>query len=128
MTTVPLHALGKLRVDDAGDGTFVLHIMGDESDKFGIGTREHGVLKRVAVGAASARDTLPALGISREIYVMATTRCFFRTGDSAITAAAAEAHPLAADERFYLRVPAGHTHISFIQDQAGGNLTVCAVA
>lgn len=127
MTTVALKALGKLRVEDAGDGTFLLRVSTDASDAFGAGTREHGQLKRVEVGEASARDTLPALGASREIYVMASARCFFCTGNNTITVAADTGHPLAADERFYLRVPAGHTHIAFIQDQAGGNLTVCAV-
>jgi hypothetical protein len=94
------------------------------------GTRAHSTstISRQAVGAASARVAIPALGPSGEVYVMANQRCFFRTGDSAVTASAGNSHPLAADERFYFRVPAGHTHIAFIRDTADGNITICAVA
>lgn len=95
----------------------------------GSGTREHNAagITRQAVGSASVRVALPALGASREIYVMATTRCFFRTGDNTVVAAAGTSHPLAVDERFYLRVPAEHTHIAYVRDTADGNITVCAV-
>ena len=94
------------------------------------GTREHNVaaLSRQAVGSASARVALPALGASREIYVMSSSRCFFQTGDGTVVAAAGTSHPLAVDERFYLRVPAGHTHIAFIRDTADGFITICPVA
>lgn len=94
------------------------------------GTREHATagITRQAVGAASARVALPTLGASREIYVMATARSFFMTGDSAVVAAAGNSHPLAADERFYIRVPAGHTHIAYIRDSADGFISVVPVA
>lgn len=94
------------------------------------GTREYNMagITRQAVGAASARVALPTLGASRELYVMASTRCFFRSGDSSITAAAGASHPLAADERFHLRVPAGHTHIAYIRDSSDGNITIVPVA
>lgn len=97
---------------------------------YGAGTREHSTatITRQSVGGTSARVAIPTLGTSREVYVMATQRCFFRTGDSTVTAAAGTSHPLAADERFYFRVPAGHTHIAYIQDSAAGNITICAVA
>jgi hypothetical protein len=94
------------------------------------GTREYNMagITRQAVGAASARVALPTLGASRELYVTASTRCFFRSGDSSITAAAGASHPLAADERFHLRVPAGHTHIAYIRDSSDGNITIVPVA
>jgi hypothetical protein len=85
-------------------------------------------MTRQAVGAASARVALPTLGASRELYVMATQRCFFLSGDSAVVAAAATSHPLAADERFHLRIPAGHTHISYIRDSADGFISIVPTA
>jgi len=100
-------------------------------DAQGSGTREHSTagITRPAVGAASTSAALPALGASREIYVMANTNCFFLTGASAaVTAAAGTAHPLASGERFYLRVPAGHTHLAVIRESTDGFITVCAVA
>lgn len=99
------------------------------SAAYGSGTREHNTagITRQAVATASARVALPTLGPSREVYVMATQRCFFRTGDNAVVAAAGTSHPLATDERFYFRVPAGHTHIAYIRDTADGNITICAV-
>lgn len=104
--------------------------LSEETVQYQTGTREHNVagITRQAVGAASARVALPALGQSREVYVMASQRCFFVTGTSAVVAAPGTAHPLAADERFYFRVPAGHTHIAFIRDTSDGNLTICPVA
>lgn len=129
MAEVPLNALGKLRVVENGDGSFTLLVEAQAGDSYGSGTREHNTaaMTRQAVGAASARVALPTLGPSREIYVMANTRAFFRTGDGTVTAAAGTSHPLAADERFYLRVPAGHTHIAFVRDSADGNITICPV-
>ncbi len=58
---------------------------------------------------------------------MANTRCFFKTGTSTVTAAPGDSHPLAVDERFYFRVPDGHTHIAVIRDGSDGNITICAV-
>lgn len=94
------------------------------------GTREHvtATISRQAVGATSARVALPALGTSREVYVMAEQRCFFLTGSSTVEAAASTSHPLAADERFYFKVPEGHTHIACIRSSTDGNITICAVA
>ena len=99
------------------------------------GTRTHSTATgiRQAVGATSARVALPTLSASREMYVMATQRCFFLTGDSSVTATNTTgltnmSHPLAADERFYFRVPAGHTHIAYIRDSADGFITIMPVA
>jgi hypothetical protein len=84
------------------------------------GTRQHNTAGgiRQAVGVGPARVALPTLSASREMYVTATQRCFFLTGDSSVTAVNTTgltnmSHPLAADERFYFRVPAGHTHIAY---------------
>jgi len=99
------------------------------------GTRQHNTsgASRQAVGSTSARVALPTLGTSRELYVMATQRCFFQTGDSSVTAVNTTgptnmSHPLASDERFYFRVPAGHTHIAYIRDSADGFISIVPVA
>ena len=99
------------------------------------GTRTHNTAGgiRQAVGVGSARVALPTLSASREMYVMATQRCFFLTGDSSVTAVNTTgltnmSHPLAADERFYFRVPAGHTHIAFIRDSSDGFISIMPVA
>lgn len=94
------------------------------------GTREHATIgiSRTAVVTASTRIALPTLGESRELYVMANNRCFFLTGNSAVVAAAGASHPLAADERFYIRVPVGHTHLAFIRDSVDGFISVVPVA
>ena len=99
------------------------------------GTRTHNTAGgiRQAVGAVSARAALPTLGTSREMYVMATQRCFFLTGTSSATATNTTgltnmSHPLAADERVYFRVPAGHTHIAYIRESADGFISIIPVA
>ena len=99
------------------------------------GTRTHNTAGgiRQAVGAGSARVALPTLSASREMYVMGTNRLFFLTGDSSVTAVNTTgltnmSHPLASDERFYFRVPAGHTHIAYIRDSADGFITIMPVA
>ena len=99
------------------------------------GTRTHNTAGgiRQAVSTGSARVALPTLGTSRELYVMATQRCFFLTGDSSVTAVNTTgtsnmSHPLAADERFYFRVPAGHTHIAYIHESADGFISIIPVA
>jgi hypothetical protein len=94
------------------------------------GTREYAVAAKVRlnIAAATVNIELPPLSSVREIYVLGSARCFFRTGDNNVTASAATAHPLPADERFHLRVPAGHTHIAVVRDAADGVLDVVPVA
>ena len=99
------------------------------------GTRTHNTAGgiRQADGSGSARVAMPTLSASREMYVMGTNRLFFLTGDSSVTAVNTTgltnmSHPLAADERFYFRVPAGHTHIAYIRDSADGFITIMPVA
>lgn len=96
----------------------------------GSGTREYNKagITRQAVGAASARVALPSLGASRELYVMSNTRCYFLAGDSSVVAAAGTSHPLAADERFHLRIPATATHIAYIRDSADGFISIVPTA
>jgi hypothetical protein len=105
-------------------------VLSTEDNSLLSGTREYNMagITQQAVGAASARVALPTLGASREIYVMATTRCFFLNGDVTVVAAAGTSHPLAADERFHLRVPAGATHIAYIRDSADGFISIVPVA
>lgn len=95
-------------------------------------TRLHntaGVVRQAVGAVSSAEVTLPALNTDREVYVMASTRCFFLTGETGMAAASAgNSHPLAADERFYLRIPAGHTHFRAIRDAADGFITIMPVA
>lgn len=94
------------------------------------GTREYNVaaITRQAVGVASARVALPTLGASRELYVMGSARLFFKTGDVTVVAAAGTSHPLAADERFHLRIPASHTHICYIRDTTDGFINIVPTA
>ena len=110
---------------DAGTGIPRLMHLNDVA-----GTREYAVANkvRVNISAASVAAALPPLSEVRELYVLSSARCFFRTGASDVTASAATAHPLPADERFHLRIPAGHTHIAVIRDAADGVLDVVPVA
>ncbi len=113
--------------DGLGGHAGLTRLLGDE---YMSGTREHntaGLIRR-ALGAGTTVEALPALGDTREIYVMPTVRCFVRTGDGDVTASAGTSHPVASDERFYFRVPPGHTHIAFTRDTADGFITVCPVA
>jgi hypothetical protein len=90
-------------------------------------TSATAAMRQYAVPAASANGALPTLGSSRGLHVMADTLCFFRSGDANVVALAADSHPLAADERFQLRVPAGHTHIAVVRDSADGFISVVPV-
>lgn len=133
--TVPLktkdtgagHVGFKALADKNGVALDALPVTVPATDAYGSGTREYGVPTRQAVTATSTAFALPTLGASREIVLMSNTRLFFLTGTSGVIAAPAAAHPLAADERFHFRLPAGHTHIAFVQDAAGGFITYAAV-
>lgn len=85
---------------------------------------------RTAVGVASSVEVpLGQLGPTREIMLMASTRCHIRFGAAGLAPAVAGAGvlPLAVDERFHLRVPVGMTHLRVIRDSADGFLTVIPV-
>jgi len=90
-------------------------------------TRRHGTPARQAVGATSANFALPAMGPNREVYFLANTRCFVTWGDSVVTAAPGTAHPLPADDRWYVTIPHNVTHFAVVQDTAGGFITICPV-
>lgn len=92
--------------------------------------REHvlGNRRRVVFTTSSQASLLPPLGACREIYVYSNAECYFATGDGSIVASAALGHDLNARERWYLRVPEGHTHIAIIGESAGGTLSIVPVA
>lgn len=96
-------------------------------DAYGNGTREYGAPTRQAVTGTSARIAIPTLGASRELVLVASTRCFFLTGNSTVVAAPGTSYPLPVDNWLHLKVPAGHTHIAYIRDVADGNVTIFAV-
>ena len=82
-------------------------------------------------GTSSAAVALGALGTTREIMLIASSRCFIKFGASDVTAAAAtdtDVLALPADVMFHLRVPASVTHFRVIQDSAGGFLRCIPVA
>lgn len=101
----------------------------------GDNTREYGTTGfRRPVATTSAAYALPTLGPDREIYVRPSVACFIKTGVNDQVAAAAgtattdASHPVAAEERWHFRVPAGHTHIAVICESGTGFLTVMPVA
>lgn len=115
-------------------GPGALKIAGSATDPYGSGSREYNFAQgtRTAVGAASsAAVAIGTLGASRELMLIASTRCFVRFGGAGVADAAAGAGvlPLAADERFHIRIPAaGVTHFKVIRDSADGFLTAIPVA
>lgn len=109
-------------------------ISGIAADGFGNGTREYNLAQgtRTAVAtASSAAVPIGTLGASRELMLIASTRCFVRFGTSAVTAAlATDANvlPVPVDAMFHLRLPAGVTHFTVIRDTADGFLRTIPVA
>lgn len=88
---------------------------------------EYAAGLRQAVGASStAAVTLPTLGASRRLRVMANTRCWLRFGMSGVGAAAADGDsiPFAPDSPEVVKVPAGATHFRVIRDSADGFVTL----
>lgn len=83
-----------------------------------------------AVGAtSSAAIAIGTLGSTREIMMICSSRCHIRFGAAGVAAAAIAAGvlPLAADERFHMKVPSGVTHFTVIRDTADGVLNVIPV-
>lgn len=123
-----------IRLVANGDGTFSFSVAGSATDATGNGTRQYNfaVATRTAVGATSSSAVaIGTLGTSREVMLVASTRCFIRWGDSGVTAAAAadaDVLALPADALFHLRVPVGVTHFRVIRDTADGFLRVTPVA
>ncbi|MEN9854963.1 MAG: hypothetical protein RLZZ157_89 [Pseudomonadota bacterium] len=86
---------------------------------------------RTAIGAASsAAVAIPPIGQSREIMLLASTRCYVRLGDAAVLPASSAAGQLIleAGERFHLRLKTTETHYTVIRDSADGTLSVTPVA
>jgi hypothetical protein len=102
------------------------------SDSLAAGTRSYDFASatRAAVGSASVRTALGALGAQREIMLTSSADCHIRFGDSTVSVAATDAQALRlfAGERFHLRVPSGVTHYAVIRDAADGFLRVTPVA
>jgi len=85
---------------------------------------------RTAIGStSSAAVALGTLGLSREVMLHATSRCFILFGASDVGAATAAAGHLIleAGERFVTRMPVGVTHFRVIRDSADGHLDVTPV-
>lgn len=111
-----------------------LSVVAAPADPIGNGTREYNLAQgtRTAVGSASsAAIAIGTLGASREVMLIASTRCFLKLGASGVAAAAAadtDVLALPADAMFHLRIPAGVTHFRVIRDTADGFLRVIPVA
>lgn len=111
-----------------------LSVVAAPADPIGNGTREYNLAQasRTAIGSASsAAVAIGALGTSREVMLIASTRCFVKLGASGVAAAAAtdpDVLALPADAMFHLRIPAGVTHFRVIRDTADGFLRVIPVA
>ena len=77
-------------------------------------------------GAGQVRSVAVA---ASEVLLHASVRGFFRVGDSAVSASVGPGSiPLAADEKFHLRLASGQ-FVSFIRDGASdGSLTIMPVA
>ncbi len=77
-------------------------------------------------GTGQVRSTAVA---ASEVLLHASVRGFFRVGDSTVAASiGAGSIPLAADEKFHLRLASGQ-FISFVRDSASdGSLTIMPVA
>ena len=102
------------------------------TDPTGNGTRAYdwaAGLRQAVAATSSAAVAFPTLGISREVMLHASTRCFIRMGGSDVAAASVSAGQLVleAGERFHVRLPAGVTHFRLIRDTADGFLNVTAV-
>lgn len=90
------------------------------------GTREYNyaAATRTAVGAASsAAIPIGALGASREVRFISSTRCFIKFGLAGMPEVAAtdrDALALPADTLWHERIPVNVTHFRVIRDSADG--------
>jgi hypothetical protein len=96
------------------------------TDTAAAGTRAYNLAQatRTAVGATSSvAVAIGTLAASREVMLVASTRCFIRFGTSSVAAATAtDAALLAlpADAMFHMRLPSDVTHYTVIRDTADG--------
>lgn len=104
------------------------------TDAFGNGTRQYNFAQatRTSIAATSSSAVaIGTLGTSREVMLVASSRCFVKFGASGVSAAAAadtDVLALPADAMFHLRIPDGVTHFRVIRDTADGFLRVTPVA
>jgi hypothetical protein len=93
-------------------------------------TRQYAAGTRLAVATASSAATaLPVLGATREVRVLANTRCWLRFGTGGVAASvAATSIPFPADAPEVVIVPADATHFAVIRDTADGFVTLTPVA
>lgn len=96
------------------------------------GTRAYNFAQgtRTSVAATSSAEVaIGTLGASREVMLIASTRCHIRFGATGLGAASASAGvlPLPADTMFHLVIPVGVTHFRVIRDNVDGFLTVIPV-
>jgi hypothetical protein len=98
------------------------------TDAYGSGTRQYNLAagtRTAIVVTSSTAVAIGTLGSSREILLVASSRCFIRFGASDVTAAVetdANVLPLPADALFTLRVPRDVTHFTVIRSTADGFL------
>ena len=79
-----------------------------------------------ATGAASARTAIPVDGSGNRpnfLRVAARNECYFKIGDSSVTATTNDILVQNADS-VIIQVPKGATHIAYIQGVAAGQINV----
>ena len=82
-----------------------------------------------ATGAASARSAIPVDGSGNRpnfIRVAARNECYFKIGDSSVTATTNDVLVQNADA-VLIQVPKAATHIAYIQGTAAGKVNVQAL-
>lgn len=84
---------------------------------------EAGTTATGTVAGTSARVALPTG--AEVVRVCAVNDCYIRFGDSSVTAAGTDALFIKGAEVF--KVPAGATHLAFIQHTTGGAITVSSM-
>jgi len=92
-------------------------------------TRAYGFAEGQRITTSGTGQVRSAAVAATEVMVHASVRGFFRVGDASVAASVgAGSIPLAADEKFHLRIVAGQ-FISFVRDSASdGSLTIMPVA
>jgi hypothetical protein len=92
-------------------------------------TRAYDFAAGQRLTTAGSGQVRSAAVAAAEVLLHASVRGFFRVGDAAVAAGVgAGSIPLAADEKFHLRITAGQ-FISFVRDSSSdGSLTIMPVA
>lgn len=126
MSSVPLHALGGVEVNEIAAGKF--RLAGAD------GTRAYNLAaatRTATSSTSSAAVAFGALGESREVMLTASERCFVVFGASDVAAASgtdAAVLPIEAGEKWHLKLPAGVTHYRVIRDSVDGVFRTIPVA